>query len=60
MKPTETHVIARSHAIARGLLSITGDVVGTAGVDTRAMIPAAISAPIATNRSVRMRGSRCS
>jgi hypothetical protein len=60
MKPTETHVVARSHAIARGLLSITGDVVGTAGVDTRAMIPAAISAPIATNRSVRMRGSRCS
>jgi hypothetical protein len=34
--------------------------VGTAGVDTRATIPAAINAPIATNRSVRMRGSRCS
>src|SRR5512132_303858 len=60
MKPTETHVVARSQAIARGLLSITGDAVGTAGVDARAMIPAAISAPIATNRSVRMRGSRCS
>ena len=60
MKPTEKHVVARSHAIARGLLSITGDVVGTAGVDTRAMIPAPISAPIATNRSVRMQGSRCS
>ena len=31
MKPTERHVVARSHTIARGLLSITRDVVGTAG-----------------------------
>jgi hypothetical protein len=58
MKPTETHVVTRSHAIARGRLSITGDVVGAGGVDTRAMIPAPISAPIATNRNVRMRASR--